>query len=113
MASDHENRPAQGKAQLEMPFNRDDEEEDDLYESVIRMADRMQIKGKERQAYIHDHMTQGGYEQVQTRESYAKVKQAEEEGDGGGGSRWGFGGSSGGGSSRRSRRDSRDDDDGF
>jgi hypothetical protein len=95
-----------------MAFNRD-EEEDDLYDSVIAMADRMGIKGKDRQAYIHDHMTQGGYEQVQTRESYAKVQQEEEEGESGG-SRWGFGGGGGRGSGGRNqgRSGSRNSDDG-
>ncbi len=92
-----------------MPGFRSDEEEDDLYDAVCAMADRMGIKGKERTAYIHDHMTQGGYEQVQTRESYAKVQQEEPE-QGGGGSRWGFGGG-GRESSGRSAASSRDDGD--
>jgi hypothetical protein len=97
-----------------MPFNRSDDDEDDLYDSVSAMADRMGIKGKERQAYIHDHMTQGGYEQIQSRESYVKIQQQEED-EGGGGSRWGFGGGGGrgGGSSRRSGGRNGDDDDRF
>jgi hypothetical protein len=93
-----------------MPFNHD-EEEDDLYESVSRMADRMGLKGEKRATYIDDHMLQGGYERVQSRESYAKVQQ-EEEGGGGDGNRWGFGrGRGGGGGNRRSSRG--DDDDNF
>ena len=99
-----------------MPGFRSDEEDDDnLYDDVVRMADRMQLKGPKRQEYIHDHMLQGGYEPVQSREAYAKVQQEEPEGDGGGGWFGGGGtrGRGGGGSSRRQRPNSRDEDDNF
>jgi hypothetical protein len=73
-----------------MPGFRNDDEEDDLYESVSAMADRMGLKDDKRATYIDDHMLQGGYTRVQSRESYAKVRQEEgEQGDGG--NRWGFG----------------------
>jgi hypothetical protein len=75
-----------------MAFGQNNEEEDDLWDAVEAMANRMGLQGKERQAYIHDHMTQGGYEQAQTRESYVKVQQQEDPSQGGGASRWGFGG---------------------
>jgi hypothetical protein len=94
-----------------MPFNRDDSDEEDLYDSVSRMADRMGLKGPKRATYIDDHMTQGGYERVQSRESYAKIQDEDDEG-GGDGNRWGFGGGrrgNGGGQNRRGR----DDDDNF
>ena len=92
-----------------MPFNRD-EDDDDLFDSVSAMADRMGLKGEKRATYIDDHMIQGGYQRVQSRESYARPEP--EEGGDSGGSRWGFGG----GRSRESgsrRRSSGDDDDNF
>jgi hypothetical protein len=95
-----------------MPFANDNDEEDDLFDSVSQMADRMGLKGDKRAVYIHDHMTQGGYQQVQTRDSYTKIQQQESD-DGDSGNRWGFGRGGGGGSSRRSARNSRDDDDSF
>lgn len=92
-----------------MPFGSNNEdEEDDLYDSVVAMADRMKLQGKERQAYIHDHMLQGGYEPVQSREAYARVQKQEDEGGQGGGTRSWFGSSSG---TRRSGGRSRDEDD--
>jgi hypothetical protein len=93
-----------------MAFNRD-EDEDNLFDSVTAMADRMGLKGDKRATYIHDHMTQGGYQQVQTRESYTRVKQEEDEG-GSDGNRWGFG-SRGGGSGRNRGGGGGDDNDNF
>ena len=75
------------------------EDDDDLMESVTRMADRLKIKGSERQKYIHEHMTRGGYKAVP---NYVKADDDEEEDKGSG-----F--FSGGNRSRRRRRD--DDDD--
>jgi hypothetical protein len=97
-----------------MPFNRDDED-DDLFDAVSAMADRMGLQGKERAAYIDDHMTQGGYGRVQSRESYARLKRDEEEGEATDSSRWGFGrGGGGGGRDRgRSGASSRDNGDAF
>lgn len=90
------------------PFR--EEEEDDLFDSVSAMADRMGLKGDKRATYIDDHMMQGGYQRVQSRESYARVRQEEDEGQASG-NRWGFGG--GGGSRRSSGRSSGDNDDNF
>jgi hypothetical protein len=87
---------------------RSDEEEDDLFERVVDMADRMGLKGPKRQEYIHDHMTQGGYEMVQSRESYAKIRRQEDNEDGRGGTKSWFGSSSG---TRRTGGRSRDEDD--
>ena len=42
------------------------DKDDDLQDSVTAMADRMGLKGKERQNYIHEHMTRGGYRAVPT-----------------------------------------------
>lgn len=78
-----------------MPPFRGSEEDDNLFDSVSAMADRMGLKGERRATYIDDHMTQGGYARVQSRESYAKVQQ-EEDDQNSSGSRWGFGGRGGG-----------------
>jgi hypothetical protein len=93
-----------------MPAFRE-EEEDHLFDEVARMADRMGLKGEKRATYIDDHMIGGGYERVQTRESYAKP-QNEDEDDGGTG-RWGLGGRSRQSRQSGSRGGSRDDDDRF
>jgi hypothetical protein len=91
-----------------MAFRADDEE-DNLFDDVTRMADRMGLKGDKRATYIDDHMTQGGYGRVQTRESYQKIRNEEEDGGGSDGNRWGFGGRGGNGGSRGRGRDDGDD----
>ena len=94
-----------------MPAFRDDEE-DNLYDSVVAMADRMGLQGEKRETYIDDHMLQGGYSRVQSRESYARV-QAEEDDDQGSGNRWGFGGGrSRGGGRQQSNQGGRNRDNG-
>jgi hypothetical protein len=40
------------------------DKDDDLYEAVSAMADRIGLKGGEKQKYVHDHMTRGGYKAV-------------------------------------------------
>lgn len=79
----------------DMPgFRSNDEEEEEegsLFDDVVRMADRLGIQGEKRSNYIDDHMTEAGYERIQSRESYAKVRQQDEE-DESGGSRWFSGG---------------------
>lgn len=40
------------------------DEDDDLYESVERMADRLHLEGREKERYIHEHMTRGGYRAI-------------------------------------------------
>lgn len=93
-----------------MPFARnDDEEEDPTFDEVVGMADRLGLKGKGRATYIDDHMTQLGYEPIQSRESYRRKKRETEEDEQGTG-RWGFGGGRGrsGGSSRSSQGDNDD-----
>lgn len=73
--------------------------DDDLMEAVTGMADRLKLKGKERQTYVHEHMTRGGYKAIP---NYVK---ADEEDDDDKGSGF-FGG--GGGRKRRSRDDDND-----
>ena len=41
-----------------------DDKEDDLYDRVADMADRLDLSGREREQYIHEHMTRGGYRAV-------------------------------------------------
>jgi hypothetical protein len=92
-----------------MPFNRESEDDDDLFDRVTDMADRMGLQGEKRATYIDDHMTQGGYSRVQSRESYARQSQEDEsQGDG---NRWGFGGGKGSGQSRRNPSRTRGNED--
>jgi hypothetical protein len=89
---------------------RDDKNDQEDYESVSAMADRLKLKGRERSRYIHDHMTSFGYRMVP---SY--VRDEDEEDDDGG--RFRFGGSRPKtrerSSQRRTRRSDDDDDDGY
>lgn len=78
-----------------MPF-RSEEEEDDLFDQVTAMADRMGLEGEKRAVYIDDHMLQGGYTRVQSRESYARMRPEKDE-DESGSNRWGFGSRNSGG----------------
>lgn len=100
--------------------NEDEEDNDTLFDDVVRMADRLQLQGDKRSNYIDDHMTAAGYERIQSRESYARVQEQDEE-DQSGTSRW-FGKSGGrgqeggrAGGSRRpnSPRGNQDDGDRF
>lgn len=77
-----------------MPFGSDkeEEEEDGLFDEVVRLADRLGLSGDKRSNYIDDHMTEAGYERVQTRDSYVRAREQDDDGDGSGRSRW-FGGS--------------------
>ena len=85
-----------------------DDKEDDLYESVARMADRLKLEGEERGRYIHEHMTRGGYRAVP---QYVR-DEGDEDGGKSGGSSFFSGGrrrSSGDGGRSKSRRDQDDD----
>jgi hypothetical protein len=83
-----------------------DKDDDDLYDTVSSMADRLKLKGKERGSYIHEHMTRSGYRAVP---NYVKADDDDDDDDSGSGF---FGGSRRrSGSSSRSRSRSRDDDD--
>ena len=82
-----------------MPNN---DKEDDLYESVSRMAERLGLKGSEKGKYIHEHMTRGGYKAVP---NYVLADDGDDDDDKGSGF---FGG---GGRSRSRQRRNRDDDD--
>ncbi len=46
-----------------------DKEDPNDFETVTKMADRLKLKGKDRDSYIHDHMTGLGYK---ARVSYGK-----------------------------------------
>lgn len=92
-------------------FQNDSDDEDDLFDQVSAMADRMGLQGEKRAVYIDDHMLQGGYSRVQSRESYARVKT--EGDDEKTGNRWGFGSRGGSEGRRGSGGRSRDDSDSF
>lgn len=69
------------------------EEEDDLtFDEVSAMADRLQLQGDARVNYIDDHMRQLGYDAVQTKASYARrVDPQQQQQPETAASRWGFG----------------------
>lgn len=95
-----------------MVFRDENDDDDNLYDSVTAMADRMGLQGEKRETYIDDHMLQGGYTRVQSRESYAKAQQ-EDQDDQASGNRWGFGGGGRSGGRRNSGGRNRDDGDSF
>jgi hypothetical protein len=75
------------------------DDDDDLFDTVNKLADRYKLKGKERSSFVHEHMTAGGYDAVP---NYVKKKNGDDDDEGG--SRF-FGGKGG--------RRRRDDDDGW
>jgi rare lipoprotein A (peptidoglycan hydrolase) len=80
MASHHKTRTTIRKDMRTMPGFNSNDDEDDLFDQVVAMADRMNIDDPARRAkYVDDHMIQAGYTRVQTRESYAKMREEEEE----------------------------------
>jgi hypothetical protein len=91
-----------------------DQDDDTMYDDVSAMADRLRLKGRERERYIHEHMTRSGYRAVP---NYVLDEEGDEDEEGEGGF---FGGGRRrprerrdreGGRPRPSRRGSRDDDD--
>jgi hypothetical protein len=115
MASDNETRSTNTRKAKIMagPFSSGADEEDMTFDEVSGMADRLGLKGEARQAYVHDHMVQLGYDAVQSRESYVRKPEEPEEQQGSG-SRWGFGGSGGSRQSQgRQGRGGRDSEDNF
>jgi hypothetical protein len=83
-----------------MRNERDDKDETTAdFDHVSDMAARLKLKGRERDKYIHNHMTGLGYQMVP---SYIKPDDDDD-----GGSKFSFG------RSRSSSRGSRDDDDDY
>jgi hypothetical protein len=86
------------------------DDNDDLFSTVTGMADRLKLTGKERQTYIHEHMTRSGYRMEPT---YVPGGDDDDDDDSSGG----FFGSSRNSSRSRSRSSgrnrgrTRDDDD--
>jgi len=76
-----------------------DSEEDSLFDDVSAMADRIGLSGKDKERYIHEHMTRGGYRAVP---SYVRQEEEPEEEDEDGS---GFFGNSGTKRRPRERRD--------
>jgi hypothetical protein len=75
------------------------DKDDDLHDVVSGLADRYKLKGKDRDKFIHEHMTAGGYRAVP---NYVPADKDDDDDDSG--PRWV-------GRSRRSRSRRRDDDD--
>jgi hypothetical protein len=90
------------------------DDDDDLFDTVSGMADRLELKGKERQTYVHEHMTRGGY---RMEPSYVKGDPDDDDDDGGSGffgsnrNRSGSGSRNDSRSRSRSRRSRGNDDD--
>ena len=79
--------------------------DDDFFDAVQSMADRLGLEGEDRAKYVHEHMTRGGYDAVP---QYVKRQpDPEEEGSGKwspfGARRQGGAGESGGQQRPRSR----------
>lgn len=55
-----------------------DKEDDSLFDDVSSMADRIGLKGQDRQRYIHEHMTRSGYRAVP---NYVRDEGEDEEGE--------------------------------
>lgn len=55
------------------------DEDDDFFDRVEEMAEHLGMKGREKEQYIHEHMTRGGYRRVQSRDSYKRVERNDEE----------------------------------
>ena len=83
-----------------------DDKEDDFFDQVSAMAERLGLKGDKRKRYIHDHMTQAGYD---WEPSYFKADRGDDDGDSF--SPFGSRGGSGAGSGRRRTSRRNDDDD--
>lgn len=89
------------------------DDDDDLFDSVNAMADRLGLSGKERTSYVHESMTRGGYRAVP---QYVKSDDDEDDEDDSpffgrsGRKRRSDAGRSSSGGSRRRRRDEDDDD---
>jgi hypothetical protein len=79
-----------------------EDKDDDLFDTVSAMADRLKLKDGDRRTYIHEHMTRGGYRAEPT---YVRDdKEDEDEDEGGSGF---FGKSRSRDSQRGSSRDDR------
>jgi hypothetical protein len=39
-------------------------DDDDIFDKVSEMAERLSLTGADRQKYVHDHMTRAGYNMV-------------------------------------------------
>lgn len=52
------------------------DENDDFYDAVLNMADRMGLEGEDRAKYVHEHMTRAGYDAIP---QYVKQTPPEEE----------------------------------
>jgi hypothetical protein len=74
------------------------DKDDDLHDVVSGLADRYKLKGKDRDKFIHEHMTAGGYRAVP---NYVRADDDDDDDDS---PRWI------GGRKKRRRRDDDEDD---
>lgn len=81
------------------------DQDDTFHDDVLRMADRLGLKGDRRRKYVHEHMTSGGYRMEPT---YVPDDSGDDDDDDDKDSGFGLGRSR----SRSRGRSSRDDDDG-
>jgi hypothetical protein len=58
-----------------------DDEEDDTFDRISEMADRLKLSGGKRDNYIHNHMSDLGYKRVTNRESYVPAKDDDDDDD--------------------------------
>jgi hypothetical protein len=58
------------------------DDDDDTFDRVSDLADRLGLKGKDRDRYIHNHMEDMGYGRVTTKESYQKKHDDDDEKEG-------------------------------
>jgi hypothetical protein len=58
------------------------DQDDDLFDSVTAMAERIGLSGKDKDRYVHEHMTRGGYRAIP---QYVKDDEQDEQDDRGSG----------------------------
>jgi hypothetical protein len=59
-----------------------EDDEDDTFERVSDLAERLGLKGKDRDRYIHNHMEDMGYARVTSKESYQKKRDDDDDKEG-------------------------------
>lgn len=55
-----------------------EEAKDDFFDQVMGMADKIGLTGKDKQRYVHEHMTRSGYDMVP---SYVKSSEGGDDDD--------------------------------
>jgi hypothetical protein len=63
---------------------RPNDDNDDYFDLLSEVADRAKLTGRNRAKFLDDFMDAGGYESVQSRDSYRRREETEDNGRGGG-----------------------------